>query len=408
MRDAVAINDAETDETDEIGGIDGNEAADGRAEERTARAIRFVSVVLPCLNEEAAVGETVAEARRGLGLAGLRGEVIVVDNGSTDRSSEVAEAAGARVVREPTRGYGAAHRAGIAAAKGDVVVMADADQTYDLEGLGALVQPLMAGADMVVGSRLQGNVAPGAMPVLHRYVGTPVITRILRLLTGASLSDSQSGYRAFWREQATALDLQAPGMEYASEMLLKAARAGLDIREVPSDYRARVGESKLETLTDGWRHIRMLLVLSPHLTLILPAILSMVIGFGLLAASPFVPGAVGWVPVIAGALLVIMGAQVAFLGALAAERSELSPAWIQERLAIFRRPSAVDVLLRRFLLLAFTGVLLDAVLVALWGFEVAVPAVPSLVGIAQAAIVVGLGGVASLLAADFARESSWT
>ena len=133
----------------------------------------------------------------------------------------------------------------------------------------------------------------------------------------------------------------------------------------------------------------------------------MVVGFGLLAASPFVPGAVGGVPVIAGAVLVIMGAQVAFLGALAAERSELSPAWIQERLAIFRRPSAVDVLLRRFLLLAFAGVLLDAVLVALWGFEVAVPAVPSLVGIAQAAIVIGLGGVASVLAADFARESIW-
>src|SRR5262249_40029680 len=153
----------------------------------------------------------------------------------------------------PQRGYGAAHVAGVKAAHGNVVVMADADQTYDLSHLGDLVAPLNQGADMVVGSRVMGGIEADAMPFLHRYVGTPVITRLLSLLTGVGLSDSQSGYRAFWRECVLSLQLRATGMEYASEMLLKAGRAGLSVREVPSPYRARVGESKLHTFSDGWR-----------------------------------------------------------------------------------------------------------------------------------------------------------
>ena len=169
------------------------------------------------------------------------------------------------MVHEPERRYGAAHLASIRAARGAVVVMADADQTYDLDSVGKLLESLRRGADLVLASRLD-DVAPGAMPFLHRPVGTPLITRALRILTGAPLSDSQSGYRAFWRDRVDELDLRTPGMEYALEMLLKAVRAELDVREVAPPYRMRVGESKLNIFRDGWRHLRMLLILTPHLT----------------------------------------------------------------------------------------------------------------------------------------------
>ena len=375
------------------------------------RDIGFVSIVLPCLNEEEAVGPTVREALDGLRRAGVEGEVLVVDNGSTDRSVELAGAAGARVVHEPERGYGAAHLAGIRAARGAVVVMADADQTYDLENVGKLLEPLRRGADLVVASRLD-EIAPGAMPFLHRRVGTPLITRALRVLTGAPLSDSQSGYRAFWRDRIDELDLRTPGMEYASEMLLKAVRAELDVREVAAPYRVRVGESKLNTFSDGWRHLRMLLILSPHLTLLLPGLATLAAGLALSSISLFAPGGLEiggapWLPVFLGPILLILEAQVALLGALAAARSDLTPAFVSRRLGVFRRRDAVDALLWRFVLLALGSAALDAMLFAAWAAEVSGPSLLGLAGIAQAAIVVGIGGFASVLAADFSRDSLW-
>jgi len=188
---------------------------------RRATPIAFVSVVLPCLNEAAAVTATVAEARRGLAATGLPGEVLVVDNGSSDDSIVLASAAGARVVREAVRGYGAAIAAGIAAARGDVIIMADADHTYDLERLGGLLAPLTTGADLVIGTRLQGAIAAGAMPGWHRYLGTPVLTKGLAIAAGVRVSDSQSGYRAFRRETILGLGLRARGVEFASEMLAR-------------------------------------------------------------------------------------------------------------------------------------------------------------------------------------------
>jgi hypothetical protein len=377
----------------------------------SGRALRFVSVVLPCLNEEEAVGLTVAEAQRGLRAAGVDGEVIVVDNGSTDRSVECARAAGAVIVHEETRGYGAAHLAGIATARGDVIVMADADQTYDLENLGRLLKPLREGADMVVASRLD-TVAPGAMPVLHRYVGTPVITRVLRLLTGAPLSDSQSGYRAFWRDQMMELDLRAPGMEYASEMLLKAVRAELDVREVPAPYRVRVGDSKLNTFNDGWRHLRMLLILSPHLTLLLPGLLTIGLGLALSAISAVEPtgveiGALRWLPIFAGPMCIVVGGQAVMLGAVAAERSEFAPPALKRRLTFLRQQGAVDRLLRRFAALAALGLLADAVLFTLWIQDRSGAELLGLAGLAQAAIILGVSGVVAVLSAEFAAESLW-
>ncbi len=388
-----------------------DERADTQGERR-ARQIAFVSVVLPCLNEEDGVGATVAEAIRGLAAAMVDGEVLVVDNGSTDRSVELAEAAGAVVVHEATKGYGAAHLAGLRAARGDVIVMADADQTYDLDHLGALLDPLRDGADMVVASRLQGAIGKGAMPGLHRYVGTPVLTRTLRVLTGTNLSDSQSGYRAFWRDTVLGLELRARGMEYASEMLLKAGRKGLALAEVPTDYRVRVGESKLNTFGDGWRHVQMLLLLSPHLSLIVPGLISALLGF-LLCLVPLLEPAglrffsVRWLPVFIGPMLLILGAQAVFLGGLAAHRSALTPVGFRGRfgLGFLDRPDAVNRLLGFFLLVAVLGAGLDAILLVSWLADRSSSSLVGIAGLAQAMIVIGGSGIATIFAADYSRES---
>ncbi len=232
-----------------------------------------VSVVLPCLNEAESVGACVTAAKAALAGAGISGEVVVVDNGSTDGSPELAADAGARLVRESQRGYGSALRAGFAAARGEIVVMADADLTYDFAKIPDLLAPIQAGhADMVLGSRL-GGATRQTMPFLHRFVGTPAITFLTARACGRRVvRDSQSGYRAFRRDAVAELDLQATGMELATEMLIRAARGGLRIAEVETGYGPRVGESKLSTFSDGWRHLQLVLLLAPDLLLVGPGL----------------------------------------------------------------------------------------------------------------------------------------
>ena len=376
----------------------------------TRRVIQYVSVVLPCLNEEAGVTKSVNDAIEGLARAGFRGEVIVVDNGSTDDSVGLATAAGARVVHEHRRGTGAATLAGLRAASGDVIVTADADGTYDLENLGSLLEPLQQGADLVVGSRLQGNIAHGSMPVLHRYLGTPLFNVMLRMLTGADISDSQSGFRAFWREPILALELRTPGFESVTELLLRASRAGMRIVDVPSDYRRRMGESKLSTLSDGWKHLRMLLILSPHITLVYPGIAALAFGL-LLSVSSFVfPNGVTVGPfqvgsIFLGPLLLIIGAQAASLGAIAAHRSELTPGGVRKRLDFMKNPNVVDSLLTWAAAIALVGLLLDFGLFLLWLSGHASDRMMGPAGFAQACVVVGVGGVVTVFAAEFSRES---
>ena len=371
--------------------------------------VEFVSVILPCLNEEDAVAATVADAQRGLAAAGVRGEILVADNGSTDRSVERAIAAGAVVVTASRRGYGAAIQAGIDAAQGDVIVVADADQTYDLACLGDMIAPIRTGTDLVIGARTRGTISPGAMPTLHRYVGTPVLTRLLSGLIGTPLADSQSGFRAFRREAVAGLALRAKGMEYASEMVLRAGRAGLAVTEVPVNYRVRVGESKLSPFGDGWRHLRLLLLLSPHVSLVLPGVVAMCLGVVLCAVSLIAPtglalGSVRWLPVFLGPMLVILGSQAVLLGALAAHRSPLTPAAIRRRLRGLGQPNAMNRLLGAFAAVALLGLAIDAVLLGFWLAGETGPSLLGVAGLAQALVVVGGCGIATLFAVDYARD----
>ena len=237
-----------------------------------------ISVILPCLNEEEAVGTVVDDARRALDALGADSEVIVVDNGSTDRSADVATAHGAVVVPEPERGYGRAYLTGLAHSRGDFLVMADADGTYPIGELGKFVEQLEDGSDLVLGSRFNGNIHAGAMPWSHRWIGNPVLTGMLNRMFGVHVSDAHCGMRAVRRTALPTLDLHSKGMEFASEMVFKAFRRDLNISEVPIDYYPRTGESKLSRFSDAWRHVRFMLLYSPSWLYFLPGIILLLLG----------------------------------------------------------------------------------------------------------------------------------
>jgi glycosyltransferase involved in cell wall biosynthesis len=277
----------------------------------------LVSVVIPCLNEEANIERCVRLALEVLADSAIRGEVVVVDNASEDRSAELAAAAGARVVHEPRRGYGSAYLAGFEAARGAYIVMADADLTYDFREIPRFVAHLEAGAELVMGDRMD-NIQPGAMPWLHRYVGNPVLTTVLNVFFRTGVSDAHCGMRGLRRDVLSRLDLRTTGMEFASEMVIRAAKEGLDIREFPIEYHPRGGDSKLSSFRDGWRHLRFLLVHSPTHLFILPGLL--MAAFGALVALTVLAhiDVLGrtWDlhALIAGSLFMIVGTQVLALG----------------------------------------------------------------------------------------------
>jgi glycosyltransferase involved in cell wall biosynthesis len=276
-----------------------------------------VSVVIPCLNEEASIERCVTEARAALQGQGWQGEVIVADNGSDDRSAELATEAGAVVIHESRRGYGSAYRAGFAAARGDYIVMADADLTYDFGDIPRFVSKLDEGADLVMGDRMKG-IQPGAMPWLHRYIGNPMLTGILNLFFRTGVRDAHCGMRAVRRSALPQLDLRTTGMEFASEMVIRAGKERLAIEEIPIHYHPREGESKLSSFRDGWRHLRFLLVHSPNWLFIVPGTVMAVLG-ALVAATvllqvPVFGRAWDLHSMVAGALLMIVGTQVLALG----------------------------------------------------------------------------------------------
>jgi glycosyltransferase involved in cell wall biosynthesis len=281
------------------------------------RETPFVSVVIPCLNEAQSIEESVLRARRALEENGFRGEVIVADNGSTDGSPELAAEAGARVVEEKRRGYGSAYLAGFAAARGDYIVMADADLTYDFAEIPRFVEQLDAGAELVMGNRM-ANIKPGAMPWHHRYIGNPLLTGTLNLFFRTGVKDAHCGMRGIRRQVLPQLDLRSPGMEFASEMVIRAAKLELDIREIPIEYHPRAGESKLSSFRDGWRHLRFLLVHSPTYLFLIPGALMAVLGFLIMLTVLSEVNILGrqWDlhTMIAGTLLSVIGAQVLALG----------------------------------------------------------------------------------------------
>jgi glycosyltransferase involved in cell wall biosynthesis len=277
----------------------------------------LVSVVIPCLNEADNIESCVTAALEAIMRMGVRGEVVVADNDSEDDSARLAEQAGARVVVERRRGYGSAYLAGFAASRGRYIVMADADQTYDFKEIPRFVGALEDGAELVIGDRMN-NIKPGAMPWLHRYVGNPILTGLLNLFFGTGVNDAHCGMRALRRDVLPRLELRTTGMEFASEMVIRASKENLTIAEFPIEYHPRGGESKLSSVRDGWRHLRFLLVHSPNHLFIGPGAVLAGIGTVIVvfveAGLDFFGRAWGLHALIGGALLMIVGTQVLALG----------------------------------------------------------------------------------------------
>jgi glycosyltransferase involved in cell wall biosynthesis len=250
-----------------------------------------LTILMPCLNEAATVGRCVAKARGFLERSRIEGEVLVADNGSDDGSAALAQQAGARVVAVGERGYGAALGAGIAAARGRFVIMGDADDSYDFSRLEPFVEKLRQGYPLVMGNRFAGGILPGAMPALHRYLGNPLLSFVGRLFFGARVGDFHCGLRGFDREAVKSLDLKTPGMEFASELVVKAALARWRIAEVPTtlhpDGRGR--SPHLRRWRDGWRHLRFLLLFSPRWLFLYPGLVLLALGGALVTALYFAP-----------------------------------------------------------------------------------------------------------------------
>jgi glycosyltransferase involved in cell wall biosynthesis len=340
-----------------------------RAQQAPATERTLVSVVIPCLDEAESIERCVALAREAMETNGIAGEVVVVDNNSTDGSGELAERAGARVVLETRPGYGSAYLAGFAAAKGDYIVMADADLTYDFADIPRFVEQLDDGGELVMGDRMD-NIQPGAMPWLHRYVGNPILTGTLNLFFRTGVNDAHCGMRAFRADVLDRLDLRATGMEFASEMVIRAAKEKLDIRQFPIEYHPRAGESKLSSFRDGWRHLRFLLVHTPTWLFIVPGAAASVFGalvaLTVLLRIHFLGRDWDLHAMVGGSLLMIIGVQVLALGLCAHAygtyfMGERDP-WFDRMRARFR--------LEHGLMLggafALAGLVMGAIIVILW------------------------------------------
>lgn len=254
-----------------------------------------LTVVMPCLNEAETVETCVRKALACMREHGIDGEVVIADNGSTDGSQQLARDAGARVVHVQEKGYGNALMGGIRAARGRYVIMGDADDSYDFTALMPFVEQLRDGADLVMGNRFKGGIAPGAMPPLHRYLGNPVLSFIGRLFFSSKIGDFHCGLRGFRRDSILRLGLQTGGMEFASEMVVKATLHGLDVREVPTtlspDGRSR--PPHLRSWRDGWRHLRFLLLYSPRWLFFIPGLVMMALGLVAGTALTFGPVRIG-------------------------------------------------------------------------------------------------------------------
>ena len=284
-----------------------------------------VSVVIPCLNEANSLAYCVDKAMKAFREAGLSGEVVVADNGSTDGSIQIAEERGARLIRVAERGYGAALRAGIASARGPFIIMGDADDSYDFTDVPRFVEKLREGNDMVMGNRFSGGIKPGAMPPLHKYFGNPGLTAILNTLFRARIGDGYCGMRGFTRSLYDRLDLRSTGMEFALEMIIKSAQIGARIAEIPiilwPDKRGRAPH--LRSFRDGWRSLRFMLLYAPNWLFLLPG--SALVLAGLFLVFWLLPGPRQIAPhvgldihtMIFGVIFTLLGTQILSIGAFA-------------------------------------------------------------------------------------------
>ncbi len=333
-----------------------------------------VSAVIPCLDEERTIGVCVLKARKAIAELGIPGEVVVVDNGSTDRSAEIARESGARVVVEPVKGYGAALQRGIEVARGRLIVMGDADDSYDWSAIAPFVRKLEEGYDLVVGNRFRGGILPGAMPGLHRYLGNPVLSAITRLAFGVKLGDVHCGMRAFTKSAFERMRTGTRGMEFATEMVANAARNGLLISEVPTrlypDKRDR--PPHLRSFRDGWRHLRFILTYSPDYLYLGPGITLLALGLmlqALLVAGPVTVGGVylGIHYVALGAMLALVGFNVVNLGVLAkAFLARRYPALKSRTVQFLSRRFSLEGGLLAGVVLMAVGLLIDAIILAVW------------------------------------------
>jgi len=333
------------------------------------------SIVLPCLNEELTVGTCIRKAHQGMKSAGVdQYEIIVADNGSIDRSREIAQAEGAIVVDVPQRGYGAALQAGISAACGKYVIMGDADDSYDFTTLTAFVNRLREGYQLVMGSRFKGEIKKGAMPFLHQYLGNPVLTGFGNLVFGCNLSDFHSGLRGFNREAILVLNLRTQGMEYASEMVIRATLGNLTRTEVPitlyPDGRQRAPH--LRTWRDGWRHLRFMLIYSPRWLFLYPGVLLTISGLVITAVLAWGPLKINGIvldvhTLLAGGVMWIVGIQLisfALFARLYAATIGVLPTF--PRLEKFMKDFSLEVGLIAGLVASLVGLALFIVSVVIW------------------------------------------
>jgi hypothetical protein len=292
-----------------------------------------LSIVMPCLNEAETIAACIGKARAFFDRCGVAGEIVIGDNGSTDGSAALAQAAGARVVPVPLRGYGAALHGAMRAARGRYIIMGDADDSYDFANLDGFLSALRAGAALVMGNRFAGGIAPGAMPWKNRHLGNPALSALGRLFFGAPVRDFHCGLRGLTRETFERLDLRTTGMEFASEMVIKASLLGLPLAEVPTRL-ARDGRSRpphLRPWRDGWRHLRFMVLFSPDWLFLYPGLTVLAAGLAVAVALLAAPQQVGGVRLGLGTL--IYAATAIELGAQATVFAVLSRAFaVQEGL----------------------------------------------------------------------------
>jgi hypothetical protein len=382
------------------------------AEKPSAIQTLDVSIIIPCLNEERTVAECVTTAFGWLHSTGMSGEVIVVDNASTDGTSEVAEAAGARIVSEPRPGKGNAFRTGVAHSSGRYIVMSDGDATYDLSDLGPIIEPLTQGYDMVIGNRLQGNMEPGAMPWLHKKIGNPIFNWLIGVITGQKMGDVLSGLRGFTREAWDVMRPTSAGFELESEICLRAGRNKMRVAHVPIPYAVRREPSKLRGLTHGWAITRFIVLESADLVFIYPGILAVLLGIvslvvGVAASEGVDVGSVRWQPVFAGGILVPGGIAFITVGVaskwLAWRRGVAPPGRTVTLLSDDGIPIGDYVLLAGVGTLA-AGIILDVYLLARWTADDPPGLALGLGAVAQTMVVAGLNLVVAAVLIDVLRS----